>query len=383
MRVAVIAETFQPVVNGVSNSVARVLEHLDRTGHQALVIAPAPGEPRCGQVPVVRVPSFRPPMYRTTRIARPGAPVAAALRDFEPDVVHLASPAVLGVTGARAAQELGIPAVAVFQTDLAAYVRRYHLRPLSGYVWRYLRSLHGHCALTLAPSTHTAWLLGQHGIAPVARWGRGVDTDRFSPRHRSAALRRALAPDGQFLVGYVGRLAPEKRLHLLRPLSQVPGVRLVIVGDGPCRGALERRLPDATFLGHRFGAELSAAYASLDAFVHPGVDETFCQSVQEALAAGVPVVAAASGGPLDLVRHGVNGWLWPGSDPTLLRDQVLSLAADRTLHATMRTAARASVAGRSWARIGDELLGHYRSVLPTAPPTPAELNSPGPAAISA
>jgi phosphatidylinositol alpha 1,6-mannosyltransferase len=233
VRVAVVAETFHPIVNGVSNSVIRVLEHLCRTGHDALVIAPAPGGSHYGTVPVVRVPSFRPPMYRSLRIARPRPQLASVLREFDPDVLHLASPAVLGVAGARAAQDLGIPAVAVFQTDLVAYLRRYHLALLRRYVWTYLRDLHGRCALTLAPSTHTAWLLGRHGIAPVARWGRGVDADVFSPLHRSDEVRRALAPAGEFLVGYVGRLAPEKRLWLLEPLSRVPGVRLVIVGDGP------------------------------------------------------------------------------------------------------------------------------------------------------
>ena len=362
MRVAVVAETFLPTVNGVSGSVLRVLEHLGRTGHEALVVAPAPGPDRHGPVRVVRAPSFRPPVYRSIHVGRPGTPVAAVLHDFAPDVVHLASPALLGLAGARAAAELGVPAVAVFQTDLAGFVGRYHL-PIRPYVWRHLRRVHGLCALTLAPSSATGWLLSRHGIAPVRRWGRGVDVEAFDPAHRSARLRRVLAPDGELLVGYVGRLAPEKRLHLLGPLTRVPGVRVVVVGDGPSRASLQRRLPGATFLGFRRGAELSELYASLDVFVHPGADETFCQSVQEALASGVPVIAAAAGGPLDLVRHGETGWLWPGADPGLLRDQVASLAADPALRAEMGARARSSVLDRGWDRIGDELLGHYRSVL--------------------
>lgn len=367
VRVAVVAETFHPMVNGVAGSVTRILEHLDRTGHDALVVAPAPGPDRYLGVPVVRVPSFRPPVYRSVHIGRPGTPLAGVLREFEADVVHLASPALLGLAGARAAAEVGVPAVAVFQTDLAAFVGRYHL-PIRRYVWRHLRRVHGLCALTLAPSTATAWMLARHGIAPVARWARGVDPQRFNPAHRSTPLRRALAPDGSLLVGYVGRLAPEKRLHLLAPLTRLPGVTVVIVGDGPSRPALERRLPEATFLGFRCGAELSALYASFDVFVHPGTAETFCQSVQEALASGVPVVAPAAGGPLDLVRHGETGWLWVGGDPGLLRDQVAGLLADPVLRAAMGERARASVLGRGWDQIGDELLEHYRSVTPVRPP---------------
>jgi phosphatidylinositol alpha 1,6-mannosyltransferase len=299
------------------------------------------------------------------------------LADFAPDVVHLASPALLGLAGARAAAALGIPAVAVFQTDLASYLPRYHLHAIRPYVWAHLRRLHGMCALTLAPSTATGWLLCRHGIGPVARWGRGVDLEAFSPVHRSETFRRSLAPGGELVVGYVGRLAPEKRVHLLGPVSRLPGVRLVVVGDGPSRSGLEQRLPAATFLGFRHGPELSQAYASLDVFVHAGTEETFCQGVQEALASGVPVIAPAAGGPLDLVRHGDNGWLWCGADPDLLADQVATLAADPELRATMRLRARASVLGRTWQQLGDELLGHYRSVLPSAD-LPAELPMPDP-----
>jgi phosphatidylinositol alpha 1,6-mannosyltransferase len=285
------------------------------------------------------------------------------LAEFGADVVHLASPALLGLAGARAAAELNIPAVAVFQTDLAGFVHRYRL-PLRAYVWRHLRTLHGLCDLTLAPSSATSWLLARHRIGPVRRWARGVDTEAFDPRLRSERLRVALAPEGQVLVGYVGRLAPEKRLHLLAPLTRLPGVRVVVIGDGPSRASLERRLPEATFLGFRQGRELAELYASLDVFVHPGRDETFCQSVQEALASGVPVVAAASGGPLDLVRHGENGWLAPDGD---LLGPVAALAGDPALRAAMAGRARASVRDRGWDRIGDELLEHYRSVLPAPP----------------
>ncbi|HSV65340.1 MAG TPA: glycosyltransferase family 1 protein [Mycobacteriales bacterium] len=366
---AVVAETFHPDVNGVSNSVSRVLEHLARRGHDAVVIAP---ETRSGHglgrdthrgFPVIRMPSFRPPMYRSVQISRPGAELGEVLAAFRPDVVHLASPALLGYAGAKAARDIGVPAVAVFQTDLAGYVARYHMRAARPLVWRLLRKLHGLTALTLVPSSAAAWLLGSNGIAPVARWGRGVDLDAFHPRHRSTTLRRMLADDDSLLVGYVGRLAAEKRVHLLAPLTDLPGIRVVIVGDGPARPALERRLPGAAFLGFRHGIELSQTIASLDVFVHPGADETFCQAVQEALAAGVPVVTSARGGPLDLIRHGENGWLWTDDDPGQLRAQVATLAADPELRASMARNARTSVIGRTWACLGDELLDHYRSVL--------------------
>jgi phosphatidylinositol alpha 1,6-mannosyltransferase len=134
----------------------------------------------------------------------------------------------------------------------------------------------------------------------------------------------------------------------------------VVVGDGPARSRLERELPEASFLGYRSGEELARIVASLDVFVHTGPHETFCQAVQEAMAAGVPVVAPASGGPLDLVAHGRTGWLYPAETPSMLREAVVTLAASPELRASMATAARAAVEGRSWDAIGDELLGHYR-----------------------
>jgi phosphatidylinositol alpha 1,6-mannosyltransferase len=199
-------------------------------------------------------------------------------------------------------------------------------------------------------------------VRNVAIWPRGVDQRRFDPRHRSSALRRELGggPAGEVLVGYVGRLATEKRVHLLDNLSGMPGVRIVVVGDGPRAHSLRRQLPDATFLGFLEGDQLATAVASLDVFVHTGADETFCQSVQEALASGVPVVAPAAGGPLDLVRHGENGYLYPPDDVAQLSGAVARLVANPALRARMGEAARSSVRMRTWERVGDVLIRHYR-----------------------
>lgn len=362
MRVAIVAESFLPEVNGVTNSVLRVLEHLEAEGHDALVVAPGDGPEQVGHARVVRMPAVALPMYRSLPVALPTAEVRRQLAAFRPDVVHLAAPVALGAAGAVAARRLGIPAVAVYQTDLAGFASRYHLGVAAGPIWSWLRWVHRQATLTLAPSTLAAWDLRRHGIAPVATWGRGVDLDRFHPKHRNELLRRRLAPDGEVLVGYVGRLAAEKQVHQLARLRDLPGSRLVVVGDGPDRERLQRRLPDATFLGFQSGIALSQAVASLDVFVHTGSHETFCQAVQEALAAGVPVVAPASGGPLELVHHGRNGYLWPDGDAGLLRGAVRSLVEDADLRTRLGRAAHESVAGRTWAARGDELLGHYRTV---------------------
>jgi len=367
MRIAIITESFPPDVNGVAHAVVRVAEHLVARGHEPLVIAPAPASGRAAVTgplpyPVVRVRSLPTPGYKRFRLGLPTPRIAAALREHRTDLVHLASPFVLGARGMTVSRGLDLPTVAVYQTDVPSYARAYHLGLGEAAAWRWLRRIHNAADRTLAPSTATATDLHAHGIRRVWLWRRGVDPVRFNPAHRSAALRRALAPGGEVLVGYVGRLAVEKRVDLLAPVCALPGVRVVVVGDGPARGALKRALPDAVFLGARGGSQLARIYASLDVFAHTGPYETFGQTVQEALASGVPVVAPAAGGPLDLVDQGRTGFLVRPHDGDALASAVAALAADPAWRAAFGAAARESVAGRTLAAVGDELIEHYVAV---------------------
>lgn len=367
MRVAIITESFPPDVNGVANSVVRVAEHLRSRGHQPLVVAPQPAV-GCRAItgrlpyPVVRVPSLPMPGYPNFRLGLPSGRIAAALASHDTDLVHLASPFVLGSIGARMAARSGLPAVAVYQTDVAGYSRMYRLGWGERAAWRWLRRVHNSAERTLAPSTAAATALLSNGIRRVWLWRRGVDTVRFDPAHRSPALRRALAPDGEVLVGYVGRLAAEKRVELLAPAARLRGVRLVVVGAGPMEQALRRAVPGAIFLGERHGAQLARIYASLDVFVHAGPFETFGQTVQEALASGLPVVAPAVGGPLDLVDPGRTGYLVPPEDPAAIAEAVATLVANPAMRTAFGRAARAQVSGRTWTAVGDELIEHYVAV---------------------
>jgi len=358
----VVTESFLPRVNGVTNSVCRVLEHLERRGHQALIIAPGPGPESYAGHRVVVVPGVGLPGYNSFVLGLPTKAVERRLRDFQPDVVHLASPVALGAAGAHAARKLGVPSVAVFQTDLAGFARRYGFRGTDRAIWSWLRHVHRLADRTLVPSSATHQQLSERGFPGLAMWRRGVDSERFHPAHRSEELRRELAPNGEVLVGYVGRLAGEKRVELLACLADLPGVRLVVVGDGPARKQLQAQLPGAVFPGFLDGPRLSQAYASLDVFVHTGADETFCQAVQEAMASGVPVVAPAAGGPVDLVVPGRTGALFTPDSKVELRAYVSRLAAEPELRAAWGAEGRAMVEHRSWISVGDELLRHYSEV---------------------
>jgi phosphatidylinositol alpha 1,6-mannosyltransferase len=369
VRIAYVTESFPPDVNGVAHTAVRVAEHLAACGHEPLVIAP---EPARGQAhpdselgyPVVRVPSIAIPVYRDLRVGLPGPRVAAALEAHHADLVHLAGPFILGAAGCAAARRLGMPMVAVYATDMAAYARAYGTGRLGQRVcWLRLRRLHNTVDRNLAPSHASAADMRAHGIERVQVWGRGVDIIRFHPGRRSDELRARLAPGGELIVGYVGRLAAEKRLDLLGQVAALPGVRLVITGSGPTEAAARRALPNAEFLGQRQGNELATIYASLDVFVHAGPHETFGNTLQEAAASGLPVVAPAAGGPLDLVDDGETGFLLTPGDAGALADAVARLAADPVLRAAQGRTARAAMAGRSWPAMCDELIGHYRDVL--------------------
>jgi phosphatidylinositol alpha 1,6-mannosyltransferase len=363
MHVVMATESFLPSVNGVARSVATVGRELMARGHRVTIVAPAPGPTSFEGAEVIRLRSVRVPGFRTFPIGLPGRRLSERLAALAPDVIHLSSPFVVGAVAGAAATRLGIPTVAVYQTDVAGFATQYRLGPLGGLAWQRLRSVHGSADVTLAPSSPAVEDLRRHGIDRIALWPRGVDVTMFSPDHRT---RVAGGGRGPVRIGYVGRLAREKQLHLLAGLDRIIGAELVIVGDGPTRRDLERFLPGATFTGVLQGAELSRAYADLDVFVHPGRHETFCQAVQEALASGVPVVAPGSGGPLDLVADGVNGRLVDPSGVGLgdrLRGAVEGIVGDPQLRARLAAAARPSVRHRTWYAVIDQLEQHYADVV--------------------
>jgi len=378
MRIAIITESFPPDVNGVAHCVVRVAENLVRKGHHPLVIAPesaraTPGADNQFPYPVKRVKSVRLPGYPSFRLGLPGPRTRRAITTHRTEIVHLASPVALGAWGSHVAKAMDLPMVAVYQTDLPNYARAYRLGAVTeAFAWRWLRDIHNAAGRTLAPSSMTAADLHAHGMERVQLWGRGVDTERFHPSRRDDRLRAEIAPGGEVIAGYVGRLAIEKRVDLLASVAALPGVRLAVTGGGPMEEELRQAIPAAVFLGERHGEDLARIYASLDFFVHTGPFETFGQTIQEAAASGLPIIAPAAGGPVDLVDEGLTGFLVPPGERDALAAAAGRLAAEPALRAAMSEAARRRVLGRSWSALVDELIGHYRAVL-GAGATPARM----------
>ncbi|WP_345471972.1 glycosyltransferase family 1 protein [Glutamicibacter ectropisis] len=373
MKVAIVAESFLPHFNGVTNSILKTLDHLALTGHDAVVITPAGslageltghGVPRQYKGFAIRtVPSMPLASYPEVRVATTSVSrIRKILARERVDVVHLASPFILGWQGLRAAQELNLPTVALYQTEVPSYAERYKMPWLTQRLWDHVRAIHTAADLSLVPSTFSYRQLQDLGIDRLKISGRGVDTEQFTPRRRSEQFRQAVAPNGEVIIGYVGRLAAEKQVADLKALADLKNTRLVIVGSGPLESELRALLPAAHFTGFLSGERLAEVMASMDVFVHPGSSETFCQTIQEAMACSVPVVAVGRGGPLDLVDSSRTGWLYQPGNLNELRNRVSDLVYDDAKRLAFASAALTSVQDRSWFSIGEQLLDHYRQV---------------------
>lgn len=368
MKILIVAESFFPRVNGVSNSVQRCADYLSHEGHEVFVVGAGDGSQDIQTMEALGIE-----IYRTKYINLPSVPdydLAAVTTSklmkifsrIDPDVVHLASPFYLGWLAQRAARRLGIPTVAIFQTDVAGFAGFYGMTASSKISNWWSMRIHRNADLNLVPSNAYAELFQINNISNSIIWRRGVDALLFNPTKKSEALKRTWRSDNRIVVGYVGRLAPEKQIDRLVCID-TSRFKVVIIGDGPQREQLEKLLPDAHFAGKLVGENLASAMASLDILVAPGEHETFCQVIQEAMASGVPVVAPRKGGPVDLIDSGHTGFLYEPSDNSDLLKHLEILAGDESLRIRFGVQARTHVESNSWESVFSELVKHYESVL--------------------
>jgi glycosyltransferase involved in cell wall biosynthesis len=372
MRIALFTEVFLPKIDGVTNRLRHTLACLEAEGHECLVFAPDSAVARHGGARVVRVPSLPFPLHPGVRVALPDARVVASLARFAPDVVHAVGPACLGVAGIAAAGALGLPIVASYHTDFPRYLADYGLGFAERAIWPLIRAVHGAAHLNLCPSQFTREELAEHGVRNLGIWRGGVDAELFHPRRRSLEMRLRLSggrPQGRLLL-YVGRLAPEKNLaSLAEILESLPGAQLALVGDGPARPELERALaPFAAegrvhFTGFLRGFELASAYASADVFVMPSRTETLGFVALEAMASGLPVVAAHAGGLPDLVRHEENGLLYHPERPREAAQAIERILGHEGRRRFLARLARKTAEGAGWPAETQRLVDAYRRAI--------------------
>ncbi len=364
MKIAIFTETFLPKIDGVVTILCQVLERLQAKGHQVLLFGPPGGPKEHAGAEIVGVGGPRFPLYPELRINIPRRFVWEKIKAFQPDLVHIVSPFFLGPFGFSYARRLNVPILASFHTHVPSYVRHYGGAFVEPIVWSYLRAMHNLADVNLCPSTETLRDLRSHGFERVRWWQRGIDTRRFTPGPRDMALRARLT-DGnpnELLVLYVGRHSPEKRLDLIRdPLASVPGARLAMVGGGPSHEQLKRhfRGTRTTFPGFLRGEELVDAYRAADVFLFPSTTETFGLVALEAMACGVPVIAANTGGVLDIIRDGENGLLFNPERPAEIGALLRRLQQQPALRERLAEQGLQRARSRSWQSTMDQLIDYY------------------------
>ncbi len=368
MRIALFTETFLPKVDGIVTRLRHTIEHLQRTGNQVLIFAPDGGITEYKGAKIYGVSGFPLPLYPELKLALPRPAIGHVLEKFQPDIIHVVNPAVLGLAGLFYGKVLKIPLVASYHTHLPQYLEHYGLGMLEGLLWELLKASHNQARLNLCTSTAMMQELMGHGIERVELWQRGVDTELFHPELASRQMRSHLSrdhPDSPLLL-YVGRLSAEKEIERIKPvLDAIPEARLALVGDGPHRLALEKHFAGTPthFVGYLTGQELGSAFASADAFIFPSRTETLGLVLLEAMAAGCPVVAARCGGIPDIVASGVNGYLF---DPEA--DDFGAIAATQRLleqqqeRETIRKNARLEAERWGWAAATQQLQRYYLGV---------------------
>lgn len=368
LRVLIASESSPGDANGVSNSVRQTAKYLKSQGHEALIVSPKPTPHEISGFEVIGTRSIR---FQGFNLAVPGPrKLPNIIEKFKPDVLHVASPAwTLGKTALLGAELYDIPSVAIYQTDVVSYAKRFRNNIITAYAESSIARLHNYATLNLAPSQSAEHELISIGVNPntIHRWGRGVDSERFHPELKDdpdvMTAKNEYSEGGKkVVIGYVGRLALEKSVERLGALKELDA-NLVIVGDGPVRPQLEEMLPDAYFLGELRGKKLAKAYASLDIFAHTGTLETFGQTLQEAMATGLPVIAPAAGGPLDIVQQEVTGLLYSPYDNQALRSAAERLIENPQERQSMGRLGRLAVESRTWDVLGKELVDYYKSAI--------------------
>jgi len=357
MRIALVTDTFLPEVNGVTTVLAVMREGLRARGHEVLVVAPRYPTEAADETDVVRRASVPCPGYGQVRLSSPlGFDVTTALDGFRPDVVHVVTEGPLGGIGRRYALRKRLALVTSFHTDFPRYAARYLGAWAVGPARRYLKHFHGVAHHVQTPSAETRNELVAHGLSQAVVWGRGVDTELFTPARRDADRART-----QATVLHVGRLAKEKDLETLvgafvATRSRLgAAVRFVVAGDGPKAAEVRAQLPFAEHLGFLPRPVLADLYANADLFVFPSPTETCGLVALEAMAAGVPVIASDAGGVRENLRDGLNGRMVPAGDAQGFADAIADLVHDKATRSAMGQGARAFAVARSWAQELDAL----------------------------
>jgi len=372
LRVALFSGNYNYVRDGANQALNRLVGYLLRQGVQVRVYSPTvdnPAFPATGDlvdVPAVPIPGrseYRFPLWLN-------APLRRDLEQFDPNIVHVSSPDIVGHRAVTWARHRKVAVVASVHTRFDTYLAYYHLQALEPLARALMRRFYHRCEIVLAPAQSTAAILrAQRMNRDIQTWARGIDRDQFNPERRDMAWRRSIGiADDEMVIAFLGRIVMEKGLdvfadaiHAFATFGQKH--RVLVIGEGPARPWFEQQLPDAIFIGQQTGSDLARALASADVFLNPSITEAFGNVTLEAMASGLPVVAAESTGATNLVRHGDTGLLVDGTDPDEFAEALAAYARDQALRRHHGEAGFAVAKTMDWDTINSAVIRAYKHAI--------------------
>ncbi|NLL91710.1 MAG: glycosyltransferase family 1 protein [Ruminococcaceae bacterium] len=373
MKIALFTDTFLPQVNGVTNTVLKMIDYFQSKDIEYKVFAPKYDDLEMPDT-VEQYYSIKFFLYPDCRLAFPNFfRINKTFEEFQPDLVHNMTEFGMGKAGVFHAKKFGIPSISTYTTNFSKYLKHYNWEILEDFANRYISGFHNKNLLTLCATAGTEKLLRDIGISRIARFSRGVDTEFFNPAKRSTEFRRTHGLEDKLVFTYVGRIAAEKSLDILIDaycrLYDMYGekVALVMTGDGPCLDMCREKLPrDTVYTGFLTGEDLAVAYASADVFVCTSATETFGNVVLEAMASGLAVLGADAGGVGENIRHGKTGLSFESGNADALYSDMVSLLLDENKRKALASEGRVHALTRTWDSVFSELIEHYRFAIEQA-----------------
>lgn len=372
VRIAFFLDVLRENFDGVSITMHQIIRRIPKDQFEAIFITPQLPENSIG-FPVYECPSFEIPINKDYSFARPGKmkDLEKILAGFNPDIIHWSSPSALGTFAVKYGKEKGLPITTIYHTHFPSFAN-YYLRfipkveNITEPIIKKLFWLYRESDRVLAPTaTMKQYLMGKEVAEKnIVIWGRGVSTEQYGPQHRDESL----WPDGKKKVLFVSRLVKEKEPDTLIRLYRLfeakrPDIRMVVTGEGPTKARLQKNMPNAIFTGKLTGDDLARAYASADVFVFPSTTETFGNVVLEALASGLPVVAANAGGPSDIIQNGQTGILIEPKNEKAFYDEITRLLDDHSLYRTVQKNAVDYAKSQNWDSLCQKLFAEYMALV--------------------
>lgn len=373
MKIAIFTDTFSPQINGVTKNLDRLIEYFNTKNIKFRVFAPNVGN-TCEskyEENIIRINGVNLLFYPELKFSIPNYfRLKDTLNNFKPDIIHLVTPFNIGLAGLYYAKHYDIPFVVSYHTNFDQYLKYYNIKFLESVVWKYLRWFHNQSFCNFCPSRDTLEQLRRKGFKNLDIWGRGIDTDHFSPVHRDPVFRKNHNLEDKIIFLYVGRLAREKNIELLIESFKILNkkyqnkISLVITGDGPKLKTLRQIAPEnVIFTGYKTGRELSKVYASADVFAFSSVTETYGNVIIEAMSSGLPVVAIMAGGIMENLIDGYNGIACNRNDINAFAEKLEKMIINPKFRNSLANNARKHALEQTWDEVFESLLITYKRVL--------------------